>query len=400
MPASRSCASQVVKQLAGSSIPDSKEFRYLGRKFPEAANGVRAEHMGAPPSLAMLLVRRLQRISCRAAPCRRRRGFDGTNARASSGLSAMNLAILAGSANPALARAIAGRLGVAIGKSEVERFPDGEIHVEIHDTVRGHDVYLVQPTSPPADRHLMELLLLADACRRAGALRLTAIVPYLGYARQDRRAHGREAVGARVVADLFRAGRLDRVVAVDLHAGALEGFFAMPLEHLTAIPLLAKALRSSVDPQSVIVAPDLGAAKLADRYARLLGLPVAVIHKVRVSAAKVTARAVTGEVRGRRPLIVDDMISTGGTIEAAVEAVVSAGALPEVTVAATHGLFVGPAAERLRRGSIRRLIVTDSVIPSAEQSLAVEYVSIGPLLASAIDRLHRNESLDEFIAHA
>ena len=311
----------------------------------------------------------------------------------------MSLAILAGSANPTLAHAIAGLLGVAMGKSEVERFPDGEIHVEIRDTVRGHDVYLVQPTSPPADRHLLELLLLADACRRAGGLRLTAVVPYLGYARQDRRARGREAVGARVVADLFRAGKIDRVVAVDLHSGALEGFFAMPVEHLTAVPLLAEALRPSLDPQSVIVAPDLGAAKLADRYAHLLGLPVAVIHKVRVSGAEVTVRAVTGEVRGRRPLIVDDMITTGGTIAAAVEALVAAGALPEATVAATHGLFVGAAAERLGKASIRRLIVTDSVVPSAEQPLVLERSSIAPLLASAIDRLHRNRSLDELIAH-
>lgn len=312
----------------------------------------------------------------------------------------MSLAIFAGSANPALAQAVAGRLGVGVGASEVERLPDGELHVEILESLRGRDVYLVQPTSPPAERHLLELLLLADACRRAGARRRTAVVPYFGYARHDRRARGREAVGARVVADLLGTAGLDRVLAVDLHTGALEGFFAMPLEHLSAVPLLAEALRSSLDPQSVVVAPDLGAAKLADRYASLLGLPVAVVQKVRVSGAEVSVRGVSGDVRGRKPIVVDDMISTGATIEAAIEALVAAGAVPEATVAATHGLFVGSAPERLGRAPIRRCVVTDSVATPAERPPAHERVCLGPLLASAIDRLHRDGSLHALVARS
>ncbi len=311
----------------------------------------------------------------------------------------MELTLLSGSANPGLSAAIAGSVGIGLAARRIERFPDGEIHVEIQQSVRGHDVYLVQPTGPPVDGNLLELLLLADACRRAGARRLTAVIPYFGYARQDRRAAGRDSVGARLIADLLAAAELDRVVAVDLHGAALEGFFAMPMEHLSAVPPLAEALRRLATPASVIVAPDLGAAKLADRYARLLDLPVAVVHKTRLSGSAVSVRGVTGEVRGRRPLIVDDMISTGGTIAAAIEALVSVGASAEVTVAVSHGLLVGPAVERLRAARVRRLIMTDSVPPPAGIALPAEIVSLGSLLASAIARLHRDQSLGDLVPH-
>lgn len=311
----------------------------------------------------------------------------------------MERTLLSGSANPPLASATAGQLGVRLCERELHRFPDGELHAEIRESVRGHDVYLIQPTSPPAEGHLLELLMLADAARRAGAARLTAVIPYLGYARQDRRASGREAVGARLVADLIGVGGLiQRVVVVDAHASAVESFFGVPLEHMSAVPLLAESVREYVAEDSVIVAPDLGAAKLAERYADLLDLPVAIVHKARLSGSEVKVRRVTGEVRDLAPVIVDDMISTGGTIEAAVEASLSGGCRPGITVVASHGLFVGQALRRLGSTPIQRLIVTDSVAPPQEHAPTV--VSLAPLLAQAIDRLHNDLSLDDLLVHA
>jgi len=306
--------------------------------------------------------------------------------------------ILSGSANLPLAEAVAAKIGVRLGKRELYRFPDGELHVEIQDSVRGRDVYLIQSTSPPAEERLLELLLLADACRRGGAERLTAVIPYFGYARQDRRAKGREAVGGRLVADLIEAGGLHRVIAVDLHTPAVEGFFTVPMEHLTAVPFLADAIRPPPPAPAVIVAPDLGAVKLAGRYATLLNLPVAIVHKTRISGTEVTTSGITGEVRGCTPIIVDDMISTGGTIEAAVRALLAAGCSPHVTVVASHGLFVGPAVARLRGLPIQQLLVTDSVT-TPEFLLPIRLLSVCPLLAEAVTRLHDNRSLTDLLAH-
>ncbi|HTR20366.1 MAG TPA: ribose-phosphate diphosphokinase [Gemmatimonadales bacterium] len=309
----------------------------------------------------------------------------------------MPFTLIAGSANPRLAAAVSAAAGAPLGRAAIHRFPDGELHVALGDSVRGQDVYLLQPTAPPVESHAFELLLLADAARRAGAARITGVVPYLGYARQDRRAGGREALGARIMADLLGTG-LDRVVAVDLHMPALEGFFSIPIEHLTAVTALAERIGASTA-NGVVVAPDLGAARLADRYARALDLPVAMVLKTRLDGAEVVARGVTGEVRGRAPLIVDDMISTGATVIAAAEAVIEAGASPEVTVVATHALLVGDAVPRLERLGLRRLMVTDSVQIPAHRSLPLEVVSIAPLLGEVINRLHRDRSLADVLVH-
>lgn len=312
----------------------------------------------------------------------------------------MTLALLAGSANPALCMAIGAKLELTPVRRIVSRFPDSELHIELQDSVRGADLFIVQPTAPPADEHLVELLLLADAARRAGAARVTAVMSYFGYARQDRRATGREPVGARVMADVLgSAGRLDRIVALDLHSSALEGFFGVPLEHLSAATLLTDALRPYVTPSSVVVAPDLGAVRLAERYAERLALPVAIVHKMRISGEAVEVRTLTGDVRQRRPIIVDDMISTGGTIAAAVRAVRGAGALNETVVAAAHGLFVGEAPTLLGQLSLRALLVTDSISGADLPGLSIQRVSVAGLLADAIGRLHRNESLGDLIAH-
>ncbi len=312
----------------------------------------------------------------------------------------MSLVILDGCANPTLARAIVAAMGESLGRCEVQRFPDGEIHVQLRQTVRGCDVYLVQPTAPPVEEHLFVLLLLADACRRAGASRVTAVVPYLGYARHDRRASGREPVAARLVADLMGAAGVERLVAVDLHSAALEGVFSMPLEHLSAVGALADAVRTHVTQDSVLVAPDLGAVKLVDRYARLLSLPVAIVHKVRHGAERVAVRRITGDVRDRRPILVDDMISTGVTIEAAADALLEAGAASDMMLMASHGLFVGAASQRLGRLPIRRVLVTDSVgVPKLSPPLRREVVGLGELLGAAIERLHEGRSLEDLLVH-
>jgi ribose-phosphate pyrophosphokinase len=301
----------------------------------------------------------------------------------------MRVVLLSGSSHPTLAGAIANVLGVQLGQCVVAHFPDGEHHVEVAEDVRGCDVYLLQPLGPPVDAHLMELLLLVDACRRRGAARVTAVVPYLAYARHDRRETGREPLGARLVADLLRTAGVDRLISMDLHSPAVEGCFNIPVEHLSAMPLLAEHLRQTASPSSVVVSPDLGAVKRAERYAAILKLPVAVVHKRRVSGSEVKAYNITGDVKGCAPILVDDMISTAGTIEAAVHSLLDAGCTTEVSVVASHALLVGSAIERLQGIPLRRLITTDSVPRPDRLPLPLEVVSIAPLVARAIQLLHK-----------
>jgi ribose-phosphate pyrophosphokinase len=299
----------------------------------------------------------------------------------------MRAMLLSGSAHPRLAEALAATLGVHLGACRTGRFPDGEHEVRLREEVRGLDVWLVQPLAPPdAGEHLLELLLLADACRRSGARRVRALVPYLAYARQDRREEAGAPLGARLVADLLEAGGLDGLVTVDLHSPAVEGCFRLPVEHRSAVEALASALRAHVGPRAVVVSPDLGGLKRAERFARALGLPVAVVHKRRVSGAAVETHGVVGAVRGCAPILVDDMISTGGTIVAAVEALREAGSADDITVCATHALLVGPARERLARLSLHRLLVTDTLPLASSPELPLAVVSVAPLLAEAVRR--------------
>ena len=311
----------------------------------------------------------------------------------------MELKILSGSANSSLAESVAGALGVHRVEVLLERFPDTELHVEIQQSVRGADVYIVQPTCPPVDEHLVELLLIGDACRRAGAGYLTAVVPYFGYARQDRRAHRREPLSVRLIADLISASGFQRLMAVDLHSHAVESAFAIPVEHVSAVSLLAEAARPSIGERAVVISPDLGAVKMAERYAKLLDLPVAVIHKSRISGQNVRVERILGEVCDKEVLVIDDMISTGETIEKAIKSLLEAGCVPSrLKVSATHGLFVGPAAERLGALGIERIFVSDSVPAPETFPAPLQIVSIGPLLAHAIERLHRRESLGDLTA--
>ena len=304
------------------------------------------------------------------------------------------LTIVAGSASARLGAAICAELGVEPLPHETRRFPDSELQVELAQSVRGHDVFVIQSTSPPVDEHLIELLMLADACRRGGAIRRTCVIPYFGYARQDRRA-GRRSLGARVTADVIGSAGFDRLVLIDAHTPAIEGFFSMPIEHLTAVPLLAGSVAPFLSEYPVVVAPDLGAVKLARQYARLLRVPMAVVHKTRLDGEAVESTAVMGNVAGRSPLIIDDMLSTGGTINAAVAVLRTAGAIDPMTVAVSHALLVGRARETLPKLGLAHMIASDSVEFDEPVGLPFTTVSLAPLIASTIGHLHRDESLPE-----
>jgi ribose-phosphate pyrophosphokinase len=304
----------------------------------------------------------------------------------------MSPRVVAGTASKSLADAIAARLGVEPAPAVVERFPDGELRPAVDD-VGGDDVYVVQATGPPVNEHLVELLLLLDACHRAHAARVTGVIPYFGYARQDRRTRPGQAVAARVVADAIATAGADQVVLVDPHTTALEAMIPVPVETRTAVPVLADALAPIVPADAVLVAPDLGGIKLAEAYAAILDRPVAVVRKTRLSGTAVQATELVGDVGGRPVIIVDDMISTGATIEAAADLLLVHDALPDITVAATHGLLVGDAPERLGRLPLRALLVTNSVTPAAGATIA-------PLLADAIARLHCGRAVGEVLAPA
>jgi ribose-phosphate pyrophosphokinase len=295
--------------------------------------------------------------------------------------------ILSGRANPVLAQDIAQALDMKLGQCNINSFPDGEIHVEILEDILGCDVYLIQPTSPPVAENLLELILLSDAARRSGAAHITGVIPYLGYARQDRRSARGEPVGGRVAADILCIG-LDRIITVDLHKPTLEGFFSVPVEHLSAIDLIAEHLKRSLPDNPILVAPDLGAAKLANTYSDLLNIPVAYIYKVRESGDKVSIRNIVGDVTGCSPILVDDMISTAGTMIKAMEALISKKCSHQITLVATHGLFVGDGPRKISAFPVSKIIVTDSILQNNNQlSVPIHVVSLKTLLANAIKRL-------------
>lgn len=307
------------------------------------------------------------------------------------------ITVFTGPASTLLGAEVCEILRVAQGQYHCERFPDGEIQMEVLESVRGRQVYIIQSTSPPVEQRLMELLLLADACRRAGAARLTGVIPYFGYARQDKR-EARRSLGARVAADAVTTGGFDRLMLIDAHTPAIEGFFRTPIDHLTAIPLLARAAGPAIRENSIVVAPDLGAVKRAREFARRLQIPMAFVHKTRLDGDQVAAHEVIGEVRGRLPLVVDDMLTTGGTLKAAVEALRGAGAAEPVAVAVTHALLVGRARDILRELPLSRLIAADTVAIDAPAP-HLEITSIAPLVATAIRRDHRDESLSDLRLH-
>jgi ribose-phosphate pyrophosphokinase len=297
-----------------------------------------------------------------------------------------SFAIFAGRANVALATSVAVEMGARLGACSVERFPDGELSVRLDEPVRGREVLIIQPTSPPVNDHLIELLAFADACRRASAAHITAVMPYFGYARADKRHGRREPITASMVAALMQAVGVNHVVTIDLHAPQIEGFFHIPVDSLTTAPVMVEALRPGLPPDIVVVSPDAGRVLMATEYARLLGAPVAVLHKERASGVETRITRLVGDVRDRPCLIIDDMISTGGTMAESVEALLDAGARPEIIVAATHGLLLAGAREKLARAVTREILVTDTVALPAHDWPQLRVVSVAPLIASALRR--------------
>jgi ribose-phosphate pyrophosphokinase len=301
--------------------------------------------------------------------------------------------LLGGTANPALAAAIAVSLGSRLGARRIERFPDGEVSVELGESVRGRDVFLIQPTSAPVNDHLVELLALADACRRADADRIVAVVPYFGYARSDKREQRRVPVTGRVAADLLESVGIGHVVTVDAHTPQLEGFFRIPDDDLSALPALAGAIRPHVPDEAVIVSPDLGGVRRAALFAARLKRPAAICVKQRTSGTEVAVTQVIGDVRDRLCVIVDDMITTGGTIAGAAKALIESGAHRHFVVAATHGVLSAGALDKLDQAGVVQLVLSDTVALPPVHRPPLTTVSVAPLLAEVIRRLDAGESL-------
>ncbi len=306
-----------------------------------------------------------------------------------------DVVLLTGRANPTLAAAIADELGAKLGACDVDRFPDGEIAVRLHEPVRRKDVFIVQPTAPPVNDHLVELLALADACRRAAAARLTAIVPDFAYARADKRHGRREPITGRMVADCLETVGFQHVVTVDLHTPQMEGFFSVPVDTLTAVPVLCRALRERLPADVAVVSPDAGRVDLATDYAQRFGAPVVVLHKRRDSGTETHVTHVVGDVVDRPCLIVDDIIATAGTVADSVAALLAAGARREIFIAATHGLFLPGAREKLSHPALREIHVTDTVpVPSADWP-SLRVVSIAPVVAAALERFLAHDSIGD-----
>jgi ribose-phosphate pyrophosphokinase len=305
-----------------------------------------------------------------------------------------HLKIFSGGSNVDLAAAICRYLGVPVGGSEIDRFPDGEKVIRVEDDVRGRDCFVVQSTCRPVDENLVELLIYLDCLRRASARRVTAVIPYFGYARQDRKDEGRVPITAKLVANLITTAGADRVLAIDLHARQLQGFFDIPVDHLMGELVLSKYFRDKKIDKLTVVSPDVGNMKIASRYASHLGGELAIVHKRRKSGSEVEAQEMIGEVEGRNVLMCDDIIATAGTVCGAARLIKQRGA-DKIYVGATHGIFAAQALEGLREAPIDEVVVTDTIPPSdkAKELDKVKILTVSSMLGEAIKRIHRDESV-------
>lgn len=301
--------------------------------------------------------------------------------------------LISGTAHPELAKNIAKEMGLPLCEAQVNTFPDGESFVQIQESIRGEDVFIVQPTCPPTNHNLMELLVMVDAVRRASPERITAVMPFYGYARQDRKDKPRVPITSKLVANLLTAAGVNRVLTMDLHAAQIQGFFEIPVDHLHSVPVLVKHLKANYVKDMtnlVVVSPDIGGVKNAKSYANILGTELAIVAKQRISATEVNAHAVIGDVQGKDVLMVDDMTESGGTLCAAAEVLKQHGAA-RIFAAVSHGVLNEKARTRLANSPIERLLCSDSV-PMAYGD-QVDTVSIAPLLARAISNIHNNTSV-------
>lgn len=300
--------------------------------------------------------------------------------------------VFSGTANEPLARAICKYIGIELGKCTIRQFPDGETFVKIEENVRGEDVFVVQPTSPPTNYNLMELFIMIDALRRASASRITAVLPYYGYARQDRKDQPRVPITAKLVANLLVAAGANRILTMDLHAQQIVGFFDIPVDHLFAAPVMYKYLKEKNIPNLVVVSPDVGGIKMAHAYSQVLEAGLAIVAKRRKSATEVESMAVIGEVRNRNVLLVDDLAETAGTLTAAAELLKNEGA-NKIYACVSHAILNDIGIQRLRNSVIDELITTDSVLRPAIDGVKITTLSVAGLLGEAIRRISNNLSV-------
>lgn len=300
--------------------------------------------------------------------------------------------IFTGSAHPQLAADIATYLGQGLADATVTTFPDGESFVKINDNIRGRDIFIVQPTCPPTNQNIMELLIMVDAARRASANRITAVIPFFGYARQDRKDQPRVPITAKLVANILVAAGVQRVLTMDLHAQQLQGFFDIPVDHLYALPVMVKHIRSMDLSNLVVVSPDVGGVKMASAYAEALGAGLAIVVKRRRSATEVEPLHVIGDVEGKNVLIVDDITETAGTLTSAAKILKTLG-VGDIYAGVSHSVLTDLSIERLKDSEIKQLITTDSVPGSEDVEGRVKRLSIAELLGEGIRRIHRGESV-------
>jgi ribose-phosphate pyrophosphokinase len=316
------------------------------------------------------------------------------------------LHLVSGRANLPLAEAIAECLGVQLGEANLDNFANGELHCRFGESIRGMDVFIVQSHGAAdgmsINDALIEHLIMVDAARRASAKRITAVMPFYAYGRQDRKSEGREPITAKLVANMFAAAGATRLVSVDLHSGQIQGFIDEPFDHLTAMPVLVDHIASAMGDDIVVVSPDAGRVKVAERYANALHADLAIVHKRRVRGEKnvVEAKEVVGNVEGRTCVLIDDMIDTGGTLVAAADVLIEQGA-SQVCAAATHGVLSGPAIDRLKNSAIAKVVVTDTLpLPPEKQIDKLEVLSVAPIIADAIDAVFEDTSVSEIFGGA
>ncbi|MEW6547542.1 MAG: ribose-phosphate pyrophosphokinase [Bacillota bacterium] len=305
-----------------------------------------------------------------------------------------DLQLFAGGANIPLALEVAEYLGIPLGAMELKRFADGEVRVMITESVRGHDCFVIQPTSRPVNENLVELLVIIDALRRASARRITAVVPYYGYARQDRKFRGREPITAKLVANLLTVAGVDRVLTMDLHAGQIQGFFDIPVDHLTAAPLLADYFRQKDLGDVVVVSPDVGGVARARGLAERLGAPLAIVDKRRPEPNVAEVMNVIGRVTGKVAIIMDDIVDTGGTLVESAEALMGRGA-KAVYACCTHAILSGEAPRRIQESTLEELVMTNTIDQRGRLGPKLKVISVAPLLGEAIRRIHSDMSVSE-----
>lgn len=310
-------------------------------------------------------------------------------------MSGSEVKIFTGNANPEVAQRIADAIGLPLGKATVSTFSDGEISVNIEETVRGKDVFVVQSTNPPVNDNIMELLILIDAFKRASAGRITAVLPYYGYARQDRKAKARDPITSKLVANLLTTAGADRILTMDLHASQIQGYFDIPVDHLLGVPILAKYFKEKELEDVVVVSPDLGSVTRARNFANHLDAPIAIIDKRRPKANVSEVMNIIGDIKDKNVILIDDMIDTAGTITNGANALKDLGA-KEVYACCTHPVLSGPAIKRIEKSVIKELVITDSIpLPEEKQLDKIVIRSVAPIFGEAIQRIYKNISVSK-----